>query len=80
MKKLLLVLLSSGLCMCTGSSKNKIGYSSTNKRVYICVGKYAEVYHSDSECYGLKSCGCEIENVLIEEAENMGRRACKICY
>lgn len=48
--------------------------------VYICTGETSTKYHSDPECRGLGRCSSEIEEVTEEEAEDMGRTPCKICY
>lgn len=52
----------------------------TSYSVYICTGETSTKYHSDPDCRGLSSCSGEIEEVSEEEAEDMGRTPCKICY
>lgn len=53
------------------------GYSDN---VYICTGSSSKRYHCDRDCRGLSSCSGEIEEISEEEAEDMGRTPCKICY
>ena len=48
--------------------------------VYICTGKKSHAYHSNPECYGIKSCRANIEKIPIEEAEDMGRTPCHYCH
>lgn len=48
--------------------------------VFICTGEGATKYHSRLECKGLVRCTGDIEEVTEEEAEDMGRTPCKICY
>lgn len=48
--------------------------------VYICTGGSSKRYHCDHDCKGLSRCSGEIEEVNEEEAEDMGRTPCKICY
>lgn len=48
--------------------------------VYICTGETSTKYHSDPDCKGLSRCSGEIEEVSEEEADDMGRTPCKICY
>lgn len=48
--------------------------------VYICTGSSSKRYHCDPDCKGLSRCSGEIEEVSEEEAEDMGRTPCKICY
>ena len=52
----------------------------TSCSVYICTGETSTKYHSDPDCRGLSRCSGEIEEVSEEEAEDMGRTPCKICY
>lgn len=61
------------------SSKNT-GKETSFGSVYICTGETSTKYHSDPDCHGLTRCSGEIEEVNEEEAENMGRTPCKICY
>lgn len=51
-----------------------------DSNVYICTGETSTKYHSDPDCRGLSRCSGEIEEVSEEEAEDMGRTPCKICY
>lgn len=48
--------------------------------VYICTGSYSERYHKSSHCRGLSHCSGDIENVSVEDARNLGRTPCEICY
>ena len=53
------------------------GYSDN---VYICTGGSSKRYHCDRDCKGLSRCSGEIEEISEEEAEDMERTPCKICY
>lgn len=55
-------------------------YDNNDESVYICTGETSTKYHSDPDCRGLSRCSGEIEEVSEEEAEDMGRTPCKICY
>lgn len=48
--------------------------------VYICTGETSTKYHCDQNCHGLSNCSGEIDEVSKDEAEEMGRTPCKICY
>lgn len=48
--------------------------------VYICTGGSSKRYHCDRRCKGLSNCTGAIEAVSEEEAGDMGRTPCKICY
>lgn len=52
----------------------------TTPSVYICTGETSTKYHCDPDCKGLSRCSGEIEEISEEEAEDMGRTPCKICY
>ena len=53
---------------------------STATMVYICTGGNSIRYHKTSGCKGLSNCSGDIIKISIEEAKQMGRTACKICY
>ena len=91
MKHLLLFFTIILMASCSSSSKKsdevepekkesvaKSADSSDN--VFICTGESSERYHCDRDCRGLSRCSGEIEEVSEEEAEDMGRTPCKICY
>ena len=48
--------------------------------VYICTGSLSKTYHRADDCMGLSRCSREIKTVSLDEAKEMGRRECRICY
>lgn len=52
---------------------------SPEKKVYICTGPKAKVYHSTPKCKGLNKCSGKVIAVSLESVKEK-RRACKICY
>lgn len=70
------------------SLKREISTSSTDKEsefaddttVYICTGESATKYHCNEDCAGLSGCSGEIEEISEDEAIDMGRTQCHICY
>lgn len=71
--------------ICTGKLMPMVnGENSDNsvsgETVFICSGSTSKRYHSDPDCRGLSNCTGEIEEVSEEEAEDMGRTPCQICY
>ena len=52
----------------------------TPGKVYICTGPQSKCYHKTNKCNGLKNCSKEIKQITLKEAEEMGRRPCKVCY
>lgn len=51
-----------------------------SENVFICTGSSSKRYHCDRDCKGLSRCSGEIEEISEDEAEDMGRTPCKICY
>ena len=90
MKQLLLFFAIILMASCGGSSKKSADSESTKKEtverpsssgeVYICTGHSSKRYHCDRDCKGLSNCSGEIEEVSEDEAEDMGRTPCRICY
>ena len=48
--------------------------------VYVCTGPQSEVYHKTDDCIGLRNCSREIKAISLDEAKEMGRRECGMCY
>lgn len=91
MKQFVLLLAIIMMASCSSSSKKsadvepekkgafvKSAVSSDN--VFVCTGSSSKRYHCNRECRGLSRCSGEIEEVSEEEAEDMSRTPCKICY
>lgn len=55
-------------------------YNTGGDYVYICTGGKSKRYHPDEYCNGLRRCSGSVEEVSVDEAEDMGRTPCKICY
>ena len=78
------------MASCSSSSKksaaepekkeSSVRSAGSSDNVFICTGESSERYHCDRDCRGLSRCSGEIEEVSEEEAEDMGRTPCKICY
>lgn len=54
--------------------------ASCSSDVYVCMGGYARRYHKSSSCEGLRNCGGEIKAMTKEEAQNLHKTPCHICY
>lgn len=63
-----------------GKDKPSTDENEGGETVFICSGSTSKRYHSDPDCRGLSNCTGEIEEVSEEEAEDMGRTPCQICY
>lgn len=48
--------------------------------VYVCTGPQSEVYHKTDDCIGLRNCSRGIKAISLDEAKEMGRRECGMCY
>ncbi len=54
-----------------------VSASNSEKEVYICVSKSAEVYHLKKDCHGLNRCTHEVKVVSLQSAkETYKRRLC----
>lgn len=91
MKHIVLLFAIILMASCSGSSKKSADVESEKKdsvvksdaysdNVYICTGSSSKRYHCDPDCKGLSRCSGEKEKISEEEAEDMGRTPCKICY
>ena len=50
------------------------------QKVYVVMSNTAYAYHSNRNCKGLKKATHTIKEITLEEAREMGRKPCKICY
>lgn len=81
MKKLLLLLTSAALLTgCSSAVAQHNDKEAKGEIVYICTGGSSKRYHATRSCKGLRNCGGTIKAISIEEAEEMGRTPCRICY
>ena len=81
MKKLILLFASVALLTGCGSAvAQNNDKEAEGATVYICTGGSATRYHASKNCKGLSNCGGAIREVTIEQAEEMGRTPCRICY
>jgi len=53
---------------------------SSNGVVFVCDSSTSYAYHSYQNCRGLNRCKHQIISVTENQAQNMGKRPCKICY
>jgi hypothetical protein len=53
-------------------------FQNSSNEVYICKGSTSKVYHKSEKCNGLKRCSSGVSKLSQDEAEKMGRRACKL--
>lgn len=91
MKHIVLLLAIILMASCSSSSKKSaevepekkdsvVKSAGSGDNVYICTGGSSRRCHCDPDCKGLSRCSGEIEEISEEEAEDMGRTPCKICY
>lgn len=86
MKKILIILATISLlaigvgCTSRANKTRSIASVDAVEYVYICTGPYAATYHYCDDCKGLNKCSASVRKVTLEEAEEMGRRPCRICY
>lgn len=91
MKHIVLLLAIILMASCSSYSKKSVDVEPEKKEsvaksagssdnVYICTGGSSRRYHCAPDCKGLSRCSGEIEEISEDEAEDMGRTPCKICY
>ena len=91
MKHIVLLFTIILMTSCSSSSKKSADVEPVKKEsavksadsggnVFVCTGGSSKRYHCDRDCKGLSRCSGEIEELSEEEAEDMGRTPCKICY
>jgi hypothetical protein len=51
-----------------------------SQAVFICDSRSAIAYHSTTDCSGLNRCTHQIVKISEDEAKQIGRRACKLCW
>lgn len=54
--------------------------NSQEGNVYVCSGKSSKRYHKTANCRGLSGCSGTVEAMTFEEAGEIGKTPCKICY
>lgn len=82
MKKIaLLITIAMGVIVGSVSAMNSTEPINTEAAnyVYICTGPSSKTYHISPKCNGLRNCSKEIKKVTKQQAEQMGRRPCKVC-
>ena len=91
MKNVVLLLAIILMASCSSSSKKSadvepeknvsaVKSADSGGNVFVCTGGSSKRYHCERDCKGLSRCSGEIEEISEEEAEDMGRTPCKICY
>lgn len=80
MKKFALLLtIAMGIVVGSVSAMHHTEADAEQTYVYICTGPSSKTYHTSPKCNGLRNCSKEIKKVTKQQAEQMGRRACKVC-
>jgi len=51
-----------------------------DNKVYVCDSKSSVAYHKVKNCGGLSHCTHNIIEISAAEAENRGKRKCKLCW
>lgn len=49
-------------------------------KVFVVMSNNAYAYHKTRNCSAVKKATHKVKEVTLEEAKEMGRRPCKICY
>lgn len=80
MKKFALLLtIAMGIVVGSVSAMNHTEVETEQSYVYICTGPSSKTYHVSPKCNGLRNCSKEVKKVTLQQAQQMGRRPCKVC-
>ena len=78
MKHIYLILIAFIL---SGFSPVGIDFSSDQQtKVIVVMSNNAYAYHKTRNCTAVKKATHKVKEVTLEEAKEMGRKPCKICY
>ena len=78
MKHIYLILIAFIL---SGFSPVGIDFSSDQQtKVIVVMSNNAYAYHKTRNCTAVKKATHRVKEVTLEEAKEMGRKPCKICY
>ena len=78
MKHIYLILIAFIL---SGFSPVGIGFDSDQQtKVIVVMSNNAYAYHKTRNCTAVKKATHKVKEVTLEEAKQMGRKPCKMCY
>ena len=79
-KHFLLILISLFLSGFTSAETHPCVDANEQTKVIVVMSSNAYAYHKTRTCSAVKKATHKVKEVTLEEAKEMGRRPCKICY
>jgi hypothetical protein len=79
-KHFLLILISLFLSGFTSAETHPCVDANEQTKVIVVMSGNAYAYHKTRNCSAVKKATHKVKEVTLEEAKEMGRSPCKICY
>ena len=79
-KHFLLILIALFLSGFTSAETHTCNYADEQTKVIVVMSTNAYAYHKTRNCSAVKKATHKVKEVTLEEAKEMGRKPCKICY
>ena len=79
-KHFLLILIALFLSGFTSAETQPCNYADEQTKVIVVMSNNAYAYHKTRDCSAVKKATHKVKEVTLEEAKEMGRKPCKICY
>ena len=64
----------------TSAETSLCGVTNDQTKVIVVMSSNAYAYHKTRNCSAVKKATHKVKEVTLEEAKEMGRKPCKICY
>lgn len=79
-KRFLLILISLFLSGLSSAETHPCVDANEQTKVIVVMSGNAYAYHKTRNCSAVKKATHKVKEVTLEEAKEMGRKPCKICY
>lgn len=79
-KHFLIILISLFLSGLTSAETSLCCVTNDQTKVIVVMSSNAYAYHKTRNCSAVKKATHKVKEVTLEEAKEMGRKPCKICY
>ena len=79
-KHFLIILISLFLSGLTSAETSLCGVTNDQTKVIVVMSSNAYAYHKTRNYSAVKKATHKVKEVTLEEAKEMGRKPCKICY
>lgn len=79
-KRFIIILISLVLSGFTTAETPLCVSANNQKKVIVVMSSNAYAYHKTRNCSAVKKATHKVKEVTLEEAKEMGRKPCTICY